>query len=81
MLADQTLSWYRSSPSARRGFCGACGSVMFWDDDSATVGINAGCLDQPTGLTVEKHIFVEDKADYYEIDDAAPRFKGYNTPA
>jgi hypothetical protein len=81
MLADQTLSWYRSSPSARRGFCGACGSVMFWDDDGATVGINAGCLDQPTGLTVEKHIFVEDKADYYEIDDAAPRFKGYNTPA
>ncbi|MEZ5925057.1 MAG: GFA family protein [Hyphomicrobiaceae bacterium] len=81
-LSDATLAWYQSSPSARRGFCSTCGSVMLWDDGGTTVGINLGSLDQPTGLRIEKHIFVEDKADYYEIDtDGAARFRGYDTPA
>lgn len=78
---DEALTWFQSSPEARRGFCRACGSVMFWDGGDATVGINLGCLDQPTGLHIEKHIFVEDKADYYEIDaDGLPRFEGYDRP-
>lgn len=81
LLADKTLAWYQSSPLARRGYCSACGSVMFWDDDGSHVSINAGCLDQPTGLKITKHIFVDDKADYYEIDDDLPKFKGYDTPA
>jgi hypothetical protein len=81
LLKDATLAWYQSSPSARRGFCSACGSAMFWVGDDTSVGIATGSLDQPTGLHVERHIFVEDKADYYEIDDGAPQFRGYDTPA
>lgn len=74
------LKWYRSSDLAKRGFCGECGSVLFWDDGSDEVSINAGSLDQPTGLTVAKHIFVDDKADYYEIKDGLPQFTGYDEP-
>ena len=25
------VAWYRSSEKVRRGFCPACGSVLFWD--------------------------------------------------
>ena len=26
----ERVSWYQSSEKVRRGFCGACGSVLFW---------------------------------------------------
>ena len=76
LQGDATLKWYQSSSFARRGFCADCGSVLFWDDDTDRIGINMGSLDQPTGLKLERHIFVEDKADYYEIDDALPKYVG-----
>ena len=81
LLGGGALIWYLSSPEAKRGFCSCCGSVMFWDGGGDTLGINAGALDQPTGLKLAKHIFVESKADYYEIDDTLPSFKGYREPA
>jgi hypothetical protein len=31
----------------------------------------------PTGLEVAKHIFVNDKGDYYEITDGAPQIAKY----
>ncbi len=81
LLADAPLKWYRSSQFARRGFCADCGSALFWDDDSDDISINVGSLDLPTGLKLERHIFVEDKADYYEIDGDLPKFIGSDTPA
>ena len=81
LTGEDSLTWYESSSFARRGFCSACGSNLFWDDGSDYIGINMGSLDQPTGLKLERHIFVEDKADYYEIDDGLPQFTGSNTPA
>lgn len=81
LLADSTLAWFKSSDFARRGFCSACGSALFWDDGGPQMSINAGCLDKPTGLQITKHIFVDDKGDYYDIDDDLPKFKGYDTPA
>jgi hypothetical protein len=62
------LKWYRSSPSAQRGFCGDCGSVLFWKGDGRDyTAIAAGSLDGPTGLVLEGHIYCEDAGDYYEI--------------
>ena len=80
LTEERGLAWYRSSEWARRGFCGDCGSVLFWDNDGDLIGLNAGSLDQPTGLTLARHIFVDDKADYYEIDDDLPKFAGSTTP-
>lgn len=75
---DQGLEWYRSSDFASRGFCRNCGSSLFYRmNDEAGVGIAAGCLDLPTGLTTGKHIFVKDKGDYYEIADNAPQIEKY----
>ncbi|WP_339951253.1 GFA family protein [uncultured Albimonas sp.] len=72
-----TLTWYRSSPSARRGFCGTCGGNLFWSPDSGThVSIMAGTLDMPSGLSLVGHIHVAGKGDYFELDPALPAFEG-----
>ena len=74
---DRGLAWYDSSDVARRGFCRHCGSGLFWHRKGAPrMAITAGSLDQPTGLKVVKHIFVDDKADYLEITDGLPQLTG-----
>lgn len=73
-ISEQGLRWYQSSPTARRGFCGNCGSQLFWEADGRTgVSIMAGAFDLPTGLRATDHIFVGDKGDYYEITDGLPQ--------
>lgn len=70
---DEGLTWYTSSDFAKRGFCKHCGSTLFYRrDDESGIGIAAGCLDAPTGLRLDKHIFVDDQGDYYEISDEKP---------
>jgi len=74
LLVSDHLRWYRSSDSAERGFCGRCGGNLFWKQAGRdAVSVTAGTLDTPTYLTIEQHIFVADKADYYEINDDAPQ--------
>ncbi|MCG8543306.1 MAG: GFA family protein [Alphaproteobacteria bacterium] len=80
LTEERGLKWYRSSELARRGFCAECGSFLFWDDDGAEISINAGSLDQPTGLKLTSHIFADEKADYYDIADELPKFAGYDGP-
>lgn len=64
------VTWYGSSPGVRRGFCSRCGSALFWDNASNPfTSIAAGTLDQPSGLRQVRHIYVADKADFYEIGD------------
>ena len=58
----------------RRGFCSRCGSWLFWEPllrDWTSVAL--GSLDGPTGLALERHIFVAHKGDYYTIGDGLPQ--------
>ena len=67
--AEKTLSWYRSSDFAKRGFCSACGSSLFWQrNDSDVISVAAGSLDAATGLATTLQIFTEDRGDYYHLD-------------
>ncbi len=75
MVEDRGLKWYRASDKARRGFCGECGSTLFWQADGADqIAIAAGSFDGDTGLVTSAHIFVADKGDYYRLDDDLPQF-------
>lgn len=78
LVKDEGLTWFRSSGKARRGFCRICGSALFWEDpDSPFIDPSAGSFDPPTGLRLERHIFVADKGDWYEIgEDGLPRRPG-----
>ena len=72
-LSDATLRWYSATDTARRGFCGTCGASLFFQPTGAShLGIAAGCLDAPTGLSPMKHIFTADAGDYYTIPKDAP---------
>lgn len=65
--------WFESSPGARRGFCPSCGSFLFWKaHDEDMLSFSLGALVPPTGLKLEKQIFVSDKGDYYAIPDIPP---------
>lgn len=70
-----SISWYQSSPEARRGFCRHCGSALFWKYDGLDItSIQAGAFDKPTGLEKGYHIFCADKGDFYEIADGLPQY-------
>jgi hypothetical protein len=74
LIEPEGLRWYRASAKARRGFCGYCGSSLFWEPASGErVSIAAGTLDLPTGLETAVHVFVEDSGDYYKISDGLPQ--------
>ena len=75
-MADFTMQgkvrWFEASETAKRGFCPVCGATLFWkahDEDEIAVAL--GALEAPTGLTLERHIFTDDKGDYYDIPEAA----------
>jgi hypothetical protein len=75
---ERALRWIDSPASdanARRGFCGECGSSLFWDAPGReTISIAAGTLDGATGSRVAGHIYVSQRPDYYELpDDGVPR--------
>ncbi|MGH1465650.1 MAG: GFA family protein [Cognatishimia sp.] len=72
-IDDASLAWFQSSESAKRGFCNTCGASLFYvtKADPDCIAIAAGCLEDVTVLNVTKHIFVKDKADYYQICDGA----------
>ena len=73
MIAGEP-KWFRASDRARRGFCGDCGSSLFWQrDGSDVIEVAAGAIDNPTGLHLQGHIFVADKGDYYDIADGLPQ--------
>jgi hypothetical protein len=71
------LRWIDSPESelhARRGFCGECGSSLFWDSpERDRVSIAAGTLDRPAGIHVAGHIYIHQAGDYDVVpDDGLP---------
>jgi len=79
---DDGLKWYRSSNSARRGFCSECGSSLFWDHDARdTMTIMSGTIDGNTGLTTVAHICVADKGDYYALNPSEPQYDALDFPS
>lgn len=73
VVIEGVVNWYQSSDTARRGFCGICGSSLFWDGPGANLSIHAGAFDGDPGVRVEAHIFCADKGAYYEITDDVPQ--------
>jgi len=75
------LERYESSPGKRRCFCRNCGSHLFayYENDPSVIILRVGTLDQPPGVPLEAHIWVSQKADWYEICDEVPQYPEYIT--
>lgn len=74
LTGGDQVKWYQSSSAIRRGFCGTCGSVLFWDPvDRDFIAVAMGAFDAPTSTQLALHIFVGEKGDYYDIADGLPQ--------
>ncbi len=68
ITSDRGLKWFRASEWAERGFCGECGSNLFWKPDTGDrISFTAGSIDGKTELAIEGHIFCDYKGDYYDL--------------
>ncbi len=75
---DDSLAWYDSSDWAKRGFCSACGSSLFY---RLKVGneefvVSAGALDDVSGMTFANQIFIDEKPGYYDFAGDIPAMTG-----
>ncbi len=80
LLSAETLAWHHPAddPNVAYGFCRECGSSLFWrivegpPEQTGHISICAGTLDPPTGLHTERALFVNDAADYHNLDPQVP---------
>lgn len=78
LTEDSGLKWYDSSSWARRGFCGTCGSSLFYDMKGEDfLSVAAGTLDSDFDVKIGRHIFCADKGKYYEINDDVTQLDQY----
>jgi hypothetical protein len=69
-IVQKSLTWFRSSNKAERGFCATCGSNLFWREiNSPFISIFAGTIDGRTGLKMGQQLYVESAGDYYEVPE------------
>ncbi len=72
------MTWFASSDWAERGFCGVCGSTMFYRlKEGGYINVAAGFLDERSVLApIDRHIFIDRKPPFYDFADTAPRLTG-----
>lgn len=74
MPRSDTLKWFVAVPGFRRGFCGECGSSLFFEEvGGERVSIAAGTLDSSRGLRIAHHIFVAEAGHYYGLESEVPK--------
>jgi hypothetical protein len=67
---DSLVTWFFPVPAAGYAFCRRCGSSLFWrGENSSSLSICAGTLDQPTGLRTVASWWVSEASDYHTRPD------------
>lgn len=66
-------AYYASSPIARRGFCGACGTPLTFEyHDSDKMDLTVGSLDDPAAARLTSHFGVETRVPGWITVDGLP---------
>jgi hypothetical protein len=71
---------YASSEHGRRHFCEACGTGLFYTNDSILPGIidvQSGTLDDPEALPAQVQIQTADRIAWMKTIDALPQFERF----
>jgi len=65
---EALLRWYEPVPEAGYGFCGRCGSSLFWRAAATPdrISVCAGTLDPPTGLRTVEAWWTSEASDYHD---------------
>jgi len=63
---NASVKHYASSDYAERGFCGDCGSHLYWRmKDQSHQAVHIGALEKSDDLEFKSQLFVEEKPDHY----------------
>ena len=75
---EALISSYKQSERITREFCGVCESPLpLRQDWYPQIGIPGGLLDDDPQVIPSQHIFVGDKAPWWEITDDKPQHEAY----
>ena len=79
---EQHVVRYRSSDWAERGFCGRCGSNLFYHYlPLDTYGFTAGLFSDEAFLPLAEEIFIDEKPGYYAFDAESEKLTGADVKA
>ena len=79
-ISGDSLQWYEPIEGTFYGFCGTCGSTLFWKAERSKerISVAAGTLTPPTGLKTEMAIFLDSGSDYHNYDETIPSYAEYD---
>jgi len=74
---EEQVVRYRSSEWAERGFCGRCGSNLFYRFlPLGTYAVSAGVFPDEALLPLSEEIFIDQKPGYYAFDAESEKLTG-----
>jgi len=78
VAGESSLSWYQSTSAARRGFCGRCGSTLFFESErwADEIHIALANMDGPIDREPKAHVFCDAQVDWVELGDGLSRYGG-----
>jgi len=74
---ESLVSYHETSPDNLRHFCSGCGSPLFkfFPEPPGMMTVRAGTLDSDPGVRPAGHIWVSEKAPWFEIADGLPQYE------
>ena len=69
--------WFRSSDHARRGFCGACGTSLFFETsrEPHEIDVTVPALHDAAKFAPRYHVWMASKLAWETVGDSLPRFR------
>lgn len=79
LAGEQLIHFYESSPGEHKAFCSVCSSSLFtrFDAQPDYYGFPLGTLDSDPGVRPQRHVFVANKAPWFEITDDLPQHDAF----
>ena len=79
LSGEEHVARYEGLPTSIKTFCKICGSnlVSYFRDNREMLGLPLGGVEGELGKKPSCHIFVDSKADWYEIQDDLPQYSGF----
>ena len=74
---EDEVKVFDSSPWADRGFCGRCGSHLFYRiKETGQLMIPAGIFENEEGLVFDHQVFIDEKPAFYDFSNDTQNMTG-----
>jgi hypothetical protein len=78
LLTHKTLRFFESSPGKKRYFCDNCGTQIYAKKEHTPhIVLRLGSLDSDINACEIEHIWVSQKASWYDLDSHLPQRKAF----